>query len=562
MLKKFILTFLLVIVFHQICDPDAFSEIWLRTSTAKEGIMSALPAEYRGYSFAYACDYAALRDVLIPGMGVGAEFVNGGIALAIGYITSCAAAGLVATLPVSGAAAGATTVIAGKSRWDVAIAAARSSSQASWFAAEGAFIAQNIIGTDISTWLVGATAADYQKQCDRLKTELGISDYFAFACLGKSPSVWSRGMTSGEELLNLPLGAQVVISVLPSTMDRNAPPPLVVVKEPRVSFSKLGSSLQEYSLTGQPRPVTVPFVFAYEKFKGQMIRRQDGNNSVKIGVAKGNGLGGRVTGDANLSLIPQLGFGGLRELHLSSPINMGLLFKNYNDDFALTLVVNNNTVAVRGPVYPAPLGSNLRIAVLIKGFHDNRHEVQGINGRVYPWKSIADGVLSRFSCQGAGIASTLAQDMGDHGELWCKPTKPGKVSIVAITMDGNVIFPDVATVGSSPIEGLWKLRGNGSEIRIVYVPNTNTFRGILEVDHLQHIDAGDIIWDPIKSDPTKPDVYSAIEHMSDGHGSMTSTIVTLQTRNGILIYQDGPEIRYLDPVPGKDPVQEPAKSND
>jgi hypothetical protein len=549
---KRILTVLVLVIFaFHLSNPKAFSEIWRSTGPEKAGIMSALPAEYRDYAFVYGCDYESLRDELIPAMEVSADTANHTIAVAIGYVMSLAATGLVAIQGSASAAAGARTVISSTSKWELARAAAEKSSQINWLNAVGMQALLSIVGADISTWIAGGTAADYKKQCDRLKNELGISDYFGFACVVKSSMASARSAILPWEGVNLPLGAPMKISVLPSASDSNPPPPLIVVKNPKVNFARLGSSLQEWSLTGQARPVTVPFVFAYEKFKGQILRRQDGNPSIRVAVVKGDGLKGKMTGEMNLSAIPQLGTGGLRELHLSSPINMGMLCKKFNDGLGLALVVNNETVAVHGPAYPAPLGSNLKIAVMIKGFHDNHRDVQVENGRTYSWKSITDGVLRRFSCQGAGISNTNVQDMGNYAELWCKPTKPGKVSVVAATMDGNVIFPNVATVGGSPIEGLWKVRGNESVIRIVYVPNSNTFRGILEVDHLQHINQGDIIWDPIKPDPATPDVYKAVEHMSDGRGSMTSTTVTLQTRNGILIYVDGTQTRYLDPISEK-----------
>jgi len=158
---------------------------------------------------------------------------------------------------------------------------------------------------------------------------LGISDYYVFGEACRAPDAvmtTPTSLTLGDRSIWLPLGAWMKLEVMP----KKPRPRVFRLKDPQFDFRKLGSRVWERSLSGWFQPTTVPFVFAYEVADGQIIPYAGGGGrpaEIKVIPYTPSG-GGKVVGTFRLGRHPnpKLRMGGLREIHLCSPVNRGGAF--------------------------------------------------------------------------------------------------------------------------------------------------------------------------------------------------------------------------------------------
>jgi len=400
---------------------------------------------------------------------------------------------------------------------------------------------QNLPYINITEGLMAHTVEEFEQQLQLLKTEWGISDYFLFA----------DGIPKGSSSPTphpLAVGAIMQIQLNERNTDEPYAPPIILLKDPFIDFSALRANLIEYNAEGKVQPTTIPFVFAYEKFNGKPIEQHNGQKLQKIAVKPNYpkvGSGG-IVGQMSLTRHNKLGWAGLREVHLYSPINQGMACKKGNDDFGFTIILNQRTAMVQGPSAPRQVGDELRIAVYIQGFHDNRVTLRGIDGMDYQWKGIADHIFSAIHCRGAGVTRTHFYHTNMGTQLYCAPKKPGRIDVVIDTLQGPVVFPNIATVVGGGLAGYWQLRRNNSIIRIVYVPENDRYRAVLEVDKLQYFHKGDLMWRDIRASSTEANRFSGTEYRGDGKGGTVTSPISLTLREDTLIYREGNEVYYFD----------------
>jgi hypothetical protein len=399
----------------------------------------------------------------------------------------------------------------------------------------GINVSEYFLDRDVDTLLSGIKS---------LKTDWGISDYFVFV-----PTVSKELSLTSTPIV--PLGADVRIRFSHMSLYASSKPQIFLLKEPFINTDELlGAQIQEYDITGKVRPTTVPFVFASERFNGRWIGGEQGINYQKIRISPDDPLKGmgRIVGRIALNHINDTGWGGLREVRLSSPINQGIAYGDRNSDSVFALVLNRDTLTVQVIQDIRPVGRPISLGFHIRGFHDHRDFVTVIDGRRYQWKDMADQVLSQVSCKGAGIANTYYSHNNQYSVLSFTPTKPGRVDLQINTFHGPLIIPGVAVVGEqTPFAGVWRLQGNGSLIRIIYVPENDIYKGVLEADYLQYMEAGDIIWRDLKSGPhSLGNMLFGKEVRGDGRGGMEQSNISLQlSDSNTLIYKQGKETHVL-----------------
>ncbi|MBN1548752.1 MAG: hypothetical protein JW902_19030 [Syntrophaceae bacterium] len=512
---------LLVVSFEPVLAAE-----WEYGSKGYDVIKESLPNEYRNALYLYGFDYAHVKTELIHEMQWKSTFANLSVATMISYLASAAFSSAAATHGVNRAAA----------------VAASQTAQTTAFSSFFAAVIQNWVGADISTWVCGATPEEFKKQLVRLQNEAGLSDHFVFA------NVLIRDR--GERFL--PLGTAMDISIFRPNLNFFPPPPVLLLKKPWVDFGFMGSQIVEYNLFRNPVTATVSFVFATEKLNGQVLPAINGKPSTKMAVDTSDPLlGALVKGRLPITPVKGLGTGGLREIYLGSPANKGLLFKDRNEDCVFAFVLNEQNMQIQRIGYNVNVGDDIRVKVFIPGIHDKLNTpVLGPNRRSYTRKEIADEFFRMVELKGAGIEKTTFQLAKGWTEIWARPSKPGKISLVVRAFDGDVVFNSIATVEGASIEGLWELRNNGSRIRIVYDPVDGSYKGILEVDRLQSFTRGDTMWFNVRPSSTNYGIYTGTEVSSDGHGGSERLSIRLGLRNGSLVYYgEGMEEQLLDRVP-------------
>jgi len=400
------------------------------------------------------------------------------------------------------------------------------------------------IGINVSESFLDRNVDDLIAGIESLKSRWGISDYFVFV-----PTVSKDSALSLTPIV--PFGADVRIQFCHKGLFASSQPPVFLLREPSIDTGVLmGAQIQEYDMTGKVRTTTVPFIFASERCNGKWIRAGRGISYQKVRVSPDDPFEGtgRLVGKIALSHARGAGWGGLREIRLSSPINRGLAYGSQNDDNIFALVLNRDTLTVQRINEPRPVGKAISLGFHIKGFHNHRAVVTGPDGRRYRWRDIANQVLGSVSCTGAGIAKTYYSHNNQYSVLSFTPTKPGKVNVRINTFHGPLVIPGVVTVGEqAPFEGLWKVQNNGSVIRIVDVPGNETFRGVLEVDRLQYFEAGDLMWRDLTPGPhSLGNILFGHEVRGDGRGGLERSKISLELLDkDTLIYKEGQETHAL-----------------
>ncbi len=404
------------------------------------------------------------------------------------------------------------------------------------------------IGINVSEYFLDRNVDDLIAGIEFLKSRWGISDHFVF--VPTAPKDVSLSVTP-----IVPFGADVRIQFCHKGLFASSQLPVFLLREPSIDTGVLmGAQIQEYDINGKVRATTVPFVFASERCNGKWVTAGRGKSYQKVRVSPDDPLEGtgRLVGKIALSHVPGAGWGGLREIRLSSPINRGLAYGSQNGDNIFALVLNRDTLTVQRIKEPRPVGKAISLGFHIRGFHNHRAFVTGPDGRRYRWRDIANQALESVSCTGAGIAKTYYSHNNQYSMLSFTPTKPGKVDVRINTFHGPVVIPGVVTVGEqAPFEGLWKVQNNGSVIRIVYVPGNETFRGVLEVDRLQYFEAGDLMWRDLTPGPhSLGNVLFGKEVRGDGRGGLERSKISLELLDkDTLIYKEGQETHALIRVP-------------
>jgi len=286
---------------------------------------------------------------------------------------------------------------------------------------------------------------------------LGISDYYVFGEACRAPDAvmtTPTSLTLGDRSIWLPLGAWMKLEVMP----KKPRPRVFRLKDPQFDFRKLGSRVWERSLSGWFQPTTVPFVFAYEVADGQIIPYAGGGGrpaEIKVIPYTPSG-GGKVVGTFRLGRHPnpKLRMGGLREIHLCSPVNRGVRVKKL-DDYAFAIILNRMTVSklVTFPSEPK-VDQELEVRVNIPGFHTGISTIHGSDGRQYRWEDIADAIFEGAFLDGAGIKATRIEHQRSNRctVLRGTPTKPGEVKVVLPTIHGSAVL-EASTVekGETPV---------------------------------------------------------------------------------------------------------------
>jgi hypothetical protein len=524
-MRRFVSLALAMLTVSFLLHTQAGGGEWTRVRVTPElgEIQNLLPPENRQDSLEYACDFSHMRDQLLPRMEWHSWMANFSVAVAISYVASCGVA-------IAGGA-GMTAPAAG---W-----ASSPANQAAMSAGLGTTV-QSLLGLDISNWTCGTTAAELKGQMRRLQQEAGISDNFLFA------QVRRYGDATFGRTITLPLGAPIRIYARRPTLSFPIRPPALALKYPQIDFGQLGSSLQEFSIsTERQTDVTVSRVFASEKLNGQPVPAP----ATPLDVETGNALlAGRIRGGLALSRLQGVGYGGLREVHITSPVNSGLAFKESNDDYLFAVVISDETIRTHGPSAPVTVGTDLTVALFLIGLHGNRGPFYH-RGSEFSWEQMAEEVLSGCELRGAGIASSQVFHDPRGSKLIARPTQPGLVDLVVKTWDGEVVFPRIARVeGGGVLEGRWQLERNGSIIRVVFNSQRGVFQGILEEDRLQYFSKGDVMWDDIRPSSTSPSVYVGVERRSDGSGNRVMSRIVLALEAGGLVYQEGNERHRLQRV--------------
>ncbi len=259
-----------------------------------------------------------------------------------------------------------------------------------------------------------------------LKEELGMSDHFVIG--------WAECNTKDYIV---PVGARVYLHATSEKVPPIPPTRIVCLKFPYVKTQpELGSILYELNLEGRLQTVTVKRVFSYQTVNGKRI--EDRKNPLTSFTTNDSG---QIFGIFEIQKDPVLGDGGLRELHVYSPVNKGLLDQKI-DDYVFALVLNDETVEVeaRGP-QNIKWGDEIEFNVRIKGFHQNypMANVYGSDGKSYPWVHLADDVFRGAFCEGPKgerLETRVANYEARGTSVYCKPRSEGNVTLKLQTLHG------------------------------------------------------------------------------------------------------------------------------
>lgn len=290
--------------------------------------------------------------------------------------------------------------------------------------------------TDITGWAIdsvlgygGATSSSLSEQAARLSNELGISDHYVF---GAVDCGWKAVV---------PLGAVVNLKVMPD-QDRK---PLLRIMRPEIDMARFNARVFERDLDGQYQYTTIKKVFGYEVLNGRQIRGPNNQLWPLPVVPDTPQRGGRVTGKIMLGYFPDIGYGGIREINLVSPVNKGPILP-YRADAIPAIVLNRDTVNVDvSNSFLIEAGKDLNFKVHIKGFHSG---VASRPGQSYPGfanqRMLTAAVFEGISCRGAGVTRTSFQQSPDNlfTAVWCNPATAGHVELVMKTLDGDVKIAD------------------------------------------------------------------------------------------------------------------------
>lgn len=402
-MRRFVALFLLAIL---LTPSTGHTTMWWSGEKLQ---YTPLPKGYEHCRWEGAADFAFFRDKLLPGISIQRAVTIYTINAAIG----CSIAGFFAAKQIENA---------------------------------GAVILGMYIGnavTDITgltmDWLTGGKTnpASLYRQAEILETELGISDHYVFG--------QARCGVANHE--TFPLGAWVNPKIVPEH-ERII---LLRLSRPEIDYGRLKSRILERNLDGLHVPVTVRKVFGYEVFNGNVIRGP-GNRLWPLDMVPDDPQkGATVRGKVFLTAFTDIGHGGIREIHLASPVNQGIAVKRV-DDFIAAIVLNRDTVLVRGPVQTPEAGKNLPFNIHIRGLHSGSKTVRMSDGQSYRWERFADVVFHGALCRGCGVTRTTFQHSADkrYTTLYCNPATPGVVELVMKTDEGEVVISEINVVEKRP----------------------------------------------------------------------------------------------------------------
>jgi len=303
------------------------------------------------------------------------------------------------------------------------------------------------------------TVEALEKQITDLRFKAGISDYYTFArAVAPNYTPVIAGGPEPHEMITVPLGARMKLRLGSSGDYYNlgyppgefrivydAWPRVIRLMTPTLDFGRLDARVWEMDITGKLQPTTVKCVFAYEAVDGKVFPLPRKGNSPGLSVQPDTPQkGGRIEGKVSLRYHPRLGETGLREVHLSSPVNQGVLSKKI-DHHAFAIVINKRTVFVTPSKKELKVGDELVVVVKVKGFHFATESIPRSDGKTYAWNDWVGAILRGASLQGAGITETEMVHDHEHTLLKGTPREGGKVKLVLPTRDGPVVW-EVATV--------------------------------------------------------------------------------------------------------------------
>jgi hypothetical protein len=313
-----------------------------------------------------------------------------------------------------------------------------------------------VLGIGLKEWLLKLDPARYREMMTRLSDEFGMSDHF----------VWALAVSNHTripECTAVPLGARVFLHATSEKVPPELPTRIVCLKDRVVETQQLGSFVYEMSLDGKLQPPTVKRVFAYEAVNGKRIQ-DSGNPPQTLRVRdKDGGIEGRMI----LENLPGLGSGGLRELHVYSPVNKGVLDQKI-DDYVFALVLSPETVEVEsiGPLDLKP-GKEIGLRVRIKGFHqfvpgprDNypQHWVSSSDNS-HRWVDLANDVFKGAFCEGPDgkpLETRIGRNDSRGTFIYFKPKSEGTVKLLLKTLDGPVHVKEIHVGGPDMSKGVEK----------------------------------------------------------------------------------------------------------
>jgi hypothetical protein len=382
------------------------STVWYGNDSLRK---VSLPPEYSGCEWIGATDFAQIRDVTLPAMYYtrkAADFTtNVALGLLIGgaFWGEEAAAKLGAGI-IIGYLGNASTEIAG------------------W-------------GFDKWNWSQHANPAALMHQVDIMKNDLGISDHYVFSPVECGDIISKRTI--------LPLGAWVNLKIMPDAERKT----ILKLAIPEVDYQSLNARVWERNIDGKYQKTTIPKVFGYEVSEGKTIRGPNNALWTLPVVPDSPEKGGKVTGKIWLKSLDGIGHGGIREVHVASPVNRGVIVKKV-DDFVLAIVLDGSTMDVKGPRESLEVGKEHTFSVHIKGFHTGASKIVTSDGQSYSWERLANAVFERTTCKGAGVGSTYINHYIDrrYTDVRCVPSQPGLVNVAMQSKDGEFVIANSTAI--------------------------------------------------------------------------------------------------------------------
>ncbi len=490
-----------------------------------------------------AYDFAYVRDIMVEtDMWRARATTNFSFAILIGALVSYSAGGygaekaskltIVSADAIAKAKMATSTGLAtmATAETKIAAAAAKATSKIAATTAIGGAVGGTVIDKVLSFF--GCSIADIAcsqfdvatydqliKHIHRMKSDFGMSDHYLFAKMKTIPTKPELDSFLFPVALGTPMQIHILTGA-PSPLKSDMP--LIRLSKNIIDFRRLGTVIQEFDSMHGLLPGTVQSVFAFEKINNQWVCLDAAKKKKYTRISVGRVDKKKWSEPKDLfELRPHVryGAGGVREVHLCSPINKGKLFTDGQDDFLLAVVLNRDTVEIlEKPERRLNIKEEAQIKLRIKGLYDNDSRkdkivTQPSKKHVYTWKKIMEEIFKGIRLTGAGIKTTHVEHGRNGTVLRFTPRRSGKVKLVIDTIDEDVPTWDIANVGGS-IEGDWELKVGSSTSVIRISCEGDTCKGKLIVDNLQHFAQGEIIWKDLE--PHNKNTYKGEEVQADG----------------------------------------------
>ena len=511
---------------EEVVAPDRVEQHRAVCRTIERRLQSQFP-ELRNVNLLYVCDFSYVRDTMVGwNMWIFHNTSNISVALAlstaIGYGCSLAGEHGVSSFKL----------FSDMTQKHVAASTALGSAVIDK--------ALSVFGCDVanySCWKFDVPSYDQLlTQAHRLTSDFGMSDHFLFAYV-----------RMGGDTFDIALGGPMQIHMWDRNLTALSPSiPLIRLSINGIDFRKIGANIKELDYTeSRYLPGTLQCVLAFEKINNQWLYLDMGKKKKysHIGLKSSDKDIWREPRES-LTLTPhaKYGAGGLREVHLTSPINRGTLFNKGHDDFFFAVVLNQDTVeVVDKPKKHLNVGQEAHITLHINGLYDNASKTDKVvsiadETHVYRWKDIMDEIFSGVRLTGAGIRKIRVDHGEDGTRISFTPLSTGKINLMIDTIDrGQIIWP-VAVVGYS-IEGDWELKAGGRSSVIRVSCGEESCQGELIVDALQHFAKGDIMWRELR--PFRENLYEGREVRTDGAEAGIVIWINEYNQNVLRLQKDG-----------------------